>query len=225
MICGTWCSAAGQASSVSSGVLTLRVPDPGCKLVGLRLVPDMRIAGPLLDFRRAGDDWELVIPRPPVNRMEYLLERRHVDGSSEIGIDLANPLRVLGAFGMKSVLEFPGYRRPAWLTAPVEPGATRAIDLPVRTLGARIFVLTWAPAGTPEDEPLPLLLVHDGPEYDALASITHWLSAGVTGRRLARKQRHQARTGSAGPRCAARLALLARPASSPHAAILLGSPQ
>jgi len=55
VICGTWCSAAGQASSVSSGVLTLRVPDPGRKLVGLRLVPDVRIAGPLLDFRRGGD--------------------------------------------------------------------------------------------------------------------------------------------------------------------------
>jgi len=34
VICGTWCSAAGQASSVSSGVLTLRVPDPGRKLGG-----------------------------------------------------------------------------------------------------------------------------------------------------------------------------------------------
>src|SRR5258706_2675986 len=41
VICGTWCSAAGQASSMSSGVLTLRVPDPGRKLVGLRLVPDV----------------------------------------------------------------------------------------------------------------------------------------------------------------------------------------
>jgi len=186
VICGTWCSAAGQASSVSSGVLTLRVPDPGRQLVGLRLVPDVRIADRLLDFRRAADDWELIIPRPPVNRMEYLLELRHVDGSSEIGIDVANPLRVRGAFGMKSVVEFPGYRPPAWLTAPVEPGATRAIDLPVRTLGARISILTWAPAGTPEDETLPLLLVHDGPEYDALASITHYLSAGVTGKWLPR---------------------------------------
>ncbi|HXL16170.1 MAG TPA: hypothetical protein VN961_01475, partial [Streptosporangiaceae bacterium] len=87
---------------MSSGVLTLRVPDPGRKLVGLRLVPDMRIADRLLDFRRVADDWELIIPRPPVNRMEYLLELHHVDGSSEIGIDVANPLRVRGAFGMKS---------------------------------------------------------------------------------------------------------------------------
>ena len=110
---------------MSSGALTLRVPDPDRKLTGVRLVQDLRIAGPLLDFRRGGEDWKLVIPQPAVNRMEYLLELRHVDGSSEIGIDVANPLRVPGAFGMKSVLEFPGYRPPAWLTAPAEPGVTR----------------------------------------------------------------------------------------------------
>ncbi len=171
---------------MSSGALTLRVPDPDRKLTGVRLVQDLRIAGRLLDFRRGGDDWKLVIPRPAVNRMEYLLELRHVDGSSEIGIDVANPLRVPGAFGMKSVLEFPGYRPPAWLTAPAEPGVTGVIDLPVRSPGAPISMLTWAPAGTPEDEPLPLLLVHDGPEYDALASITRYLSAGVMGTWLPR---------------------------------------
>jgi enterochelin esterase-like enzyme len=171
---------------VSSAALRLRVPDPDRNLVGVRLVPEVRIADRLLDFRRGGGDWELVIPRPPVNRMEYLLELRHVDGSSEIGIDLANPLRVEGAFGMKSVLEFSGYRPPAWLTAPAEPGITRAISLPVPSLGAPMTVLTWAPAGVAEHEPLPLLVVHDGPEYDALASMTRYLSAGVTGKWLPR---------------------------------------
>jgi enterochelin esterase family protein len=171
---------------VSNVDLTLRVPDPDRNLAGVRLVQDVRIADRPLDFRRGGDDWELVIPRPPVNRMEYLLELRHVDGSSEIGIDVANPLRVRGAFGMKSVLEFPGYRPPAWLTAPAEPGVTKAIDLPVRSLGAPISLLTWAPADVSEDEPLPLLLVHDGPEYEALASLTRYLSAGITGTWLPR---------------------------------------
>jgi enterochelin esterase family protein len=171
---------------VSSAALKLQVPDPDRSLVGVRLVPEVRIADRLLDFRRGGDDWELVIPRPRVNRLEYLLELRHVDGSSEIGIDLANPLRVQGAFGMKSVLEFSGYRPPAWLTAPAEPGITRAISLPVPSLGAPMTVLTWAPAGVAEHEPLPLLVVHDGPEYDALASITRYLSAGVTGKWLPR---------------------------------------
>ena len=171
---------------MSRAALRLRVPDPDRNLLGVRLVQEVRIEDRLLDFRRGGDNWELVIPRPPVNRMEYLLELRHVDGSSEIGIDPANPLRVQGAFGMKSVLEFSGYRPPAWLTAPAEPGVTREISLPVPALGAPMTVLTWAPADTAEDEPLPLLVVHDGPEYDALASVTRYLSAGITGRWLPR---------------------------------------
>jgi len=179
-------TAVSRGSSVRSAAIRLRVPDPDRKLTGVRLVPDVRIADRLLEFRRGSDDWELIIPRPPVNRMEYLLELRYVDGSSEIGIDVTNPRRVRGAFGMKSVLEFPGYHRPAWLTAPAEPGVTRSIDLPVRSFGSPISVLTWAPAGAPEDEPLPLLLVHDGPEYEALASMTRYLAAGITGKWLPR---------------------------------------
>jgi enterochelin esterase-like enzyme len=85
---------------------------------------------------------------------------------------------------MKSVLEFAGYRPPDWLTARAEPGVTRAINLPVPSLGTPITVQTWAPAGIPENEPLPLLLVHHGPEYDALGNLTRYLSAGITGRWL-----------------------------------------
>ena len=53
--------------------------------------------------------------------------------------------------------------------------------MPVRGLGATIGVRIWSPAGAPPDEPLPLLVVHDGPEFDSLASLTRYLSAGVTG--------------------------------------------
>ena len=93
-----------------SGMLTFQVPDPGHLLAGVRLAQEVRIPGDQLDFRRTGDGWQLDLPRPPVSRMEYLLELRHADGSRELVTDQANPLRVLGAFGEKSVLEFPGYR-------------------------------------------------------------------------------------------------------------------
>ncbi len=122
----------------------------------------------------------LDLTRPPVRRMEYLLDLRHADGSHEIVTDQANPLHVRGAFGEKSVLEFPGYRPPGWLTAAAEPGVTRSLDLPATALGAAVSVLTWAPVGAEDSEPLPLLLVHDGPEYDSLASLLTNLSAGVS---------------------------------------------
>ncbi len=123
----------------------------------------------------------LTINRPPVARMEYLLELRHRDGGAETVTDPGNPRQVQGAFGPKSVLEFPGYAPPGWLTAPAESGRVASFEVPGGSLDGAISVWTWAPAGTRDDEVLPLLVVHDGPEYDVLASLTGYLSAGMTG--------------------------------------------
>jgi enterochelin esterase family protein len=113
--------------------------------------------------------------------MEYLVELCYADGRAVTTTDPGNPRQAAGAFGPKSVLEFPGYRPPGWLTAPWEPGPGRTFDVPVPSLDGAIPVRTWCPAGTADDQPLPLLVAHDGPEYDALASLTRYLSAGVTG--------------------------------------------
>jgi enterochelin esterase family protein len=147
----------------------------------VRLVQDVRIPGDLLDFRRNGDGWELVIDRPPVLRMEYLLELRQLDGRAETVLDPGNPRQVAGAFGPKSVVEFPGYDPPRWLAGPALPGKGSTFEVPVRSLDAAVGVRTWSPADAADDEPLPLLVVHDGPEYDTLASLTRYLSAGVNG--------------------------------------------
>ena len=155
-------------------VLTFRFADPEHALAGVRLQLDLRMAAELLEFRRAGDSWELALAQPPLSRLEYLLELRYPGGGSKVVTDPANPREAPGAFGPKSVLELPGYVQPAWLTGPADPGATLDVDLPV---GARV----WAPAGAGPSEPLPLLVVHDGPEYDALASLTRYLGAGVAG--------------------------------------------
>ena len=174
-------SPAHTAAEADDAAATFRVPDPAHRLAGVRLCQDVRIAGDLLDFRRSGDEWRLVIDRPPVSRMEYLVELRYLDGGVEIVPDPGNPRQVAGAFGTKSVLEFPSYAPPRWLTAPAEPGRNRTFDVPVPSLGSAISVRTWSPAGSADDEPLPLLVVHDGPEYDALAGLTRYLSAGVAG--------------------------------------------
>src|SRR6185437_2874962 len=145
---------------------------------------DVRIAGELLDFAYRGDHWELAIAKPPVNRMEYQFELFLADGTSQWVLDPGNPKTVDGAFGKKSVREFAGYRPPAWLTAPTEAGDTQDLDLPVPD--AMISVRVWSPPGTPDDEPLPMLIAHDGPEFDSLADLTRYLSAGVTGTWLPR---------------------------------------
>jgi enterochelin esterase family protein len=81
------------------------------------------------------------------------------------------------------VLEFPPYAPPAWLNVLVPPGHGHSFDVPARALGqgAAVTVRTWAPPGVPDAEPLPLLVVHDGPEYDARAGLTRYLAAGVAG--------------------------------------------
>jgi enterochelin esterase-like enzyme len=68
---------------------------------------------------------------------------------------------------------------PAWLAAPADPGSAVTLEVPIASLGGAVAVRIWAPSGTPDDAPLPLLVVHDGPAYDSLASLTHYLGAGI----------------------------------------------
>ena len=159
--------------------MTFRLADPERQLAGVRLVQDVRIPGDQLGFHRSGDRWELVIDRPPVNRMEYLLELRHTGGGTGTVLDPGNPRQVAGAFGPKSVLEFPGYTPPGWLSIAAESGEVTDVGVPVKALDAAVSVRVWSPEGAEHDERLPLLVAHDGPEYDTLASLTRYLSAGA----------------------------------------------
>jgi enterochelin esterase-like enzyme len=171
---------------MSERTVTFRMADPERRLAGVRLVQDVRIPGDRLGFRRGGDSWELAIDRPPVNRMEYKLELSYQNGGVETVLDPGNPRQVAGAFGPKSVLEFPGYTPPGWLSSPAGPGDVTDVEVPATALDAVISVRLWSPEGVPHYERLPLLVVHDGPEYDSLASLTRYLSAGVAGHWLPR---------------------------------------
>jgi enterochelin esterase-like enzyme len=44
----------------------------------------------------------------------------------------------------------------------------------------------WSPAGVHAGDELPLLVVHDGPEYDTRAGLTQYLAAGIAAGRLPR---------------------------------------
>ncbi len=181
-----------EGASASDRAMTFRVADPDQVLAGVRLEQYAGIPADRLDFRRAGDSWELRLERPPLARLEYLLELRYPGGSSKVVTDPANPHQVASAFGRKSVLDFPGYAEPGWLHAPADPGTSTTFEVPAPGLAGpaqdraaqedcAVAVRIWSPAGSTDDEPLPLLLVHDGPEYDSLAALTRYLSAGAAG--------------------------------------------
>jgi enterochelin esterase-like enzyme len=203
---------------MSEATVTFLLADPEQRLAGVRLVQDVRIPGDRLGFHRGGDGWELVIDRPPVTRMEYLLELRLPNGGVETVLDPGNPRQVAGAFGPKSVLEFPGYTPPGWLNAPPGPGNVTDLDVRADALDAAISVRLWSPPDAPDDERLPLLVVNDGPEYDALASLTRYLSAGVTWQWLPRLRAALLRPGqrdlwySANPRYSEALRVAVLPA-------------
>jgi len=164
--------------------LTFRMPDPEQGLRGVRLQQDVRLPGELLGFERAGDAWVLTVPVPDVDRIEYAFEIQFEGGGSEWVCDPANPLRVGGAFGEKSVIELPGYSAPSWLRADPPRGPTTETALTSRGLEHDVPAVLWCAAGSEADDALPLLVVHDGPEYDALAALTLFLDAMVAAGRL-----------------------------------------
>ena len=131
-------------------------------------------------FRRRGARWELRLPPPALARMEYLLELEALDGSRSLVPDPANPLRAPGPLGDKSVVELDGYRAPAWLDDGEAPeGRLEGLTIVSPALRATMGGLLWSSAGTDPEEPLPLLVAHDGPEYAEFSYLLRYLDSAV----------------------------------------------
>ena len=91
---------------------------------------------------------------------------------TEVVPDPGNPLRARGPFGEKSVVELPTYDPPEWVGDEVtRQGTLRGLRLGSRRLRSDVGGLLWSAADTDPAEPLPLLIVHDGPEYAEFADL------------------------------------------------------
>ena len=141
-----------------------------------------RVVGGGREFRPDGAAWVLDVPRPAVQRLEYRFAVARGD-EVEVVLDPTNPVTVRTAFGDRSVLEMPGYAPPWWLSAPAVEGRMESMSLAGETSDA-VPVTVWSPVGLPDDDPAPMLLVHDGAEYDQLARITTYSAALVAGGQL-----------------------------------------
>ncbi len=165
----------GTAPRVEPGRVHFCVPDPGRELVAVRLRQDLvrPRSGPRFEWREEPRVWRLTFPRPAVDRMEYLVELVRDGGDVELGPDPGNPLRAPGPFGDKSVIEFPGYRPPAWLLEePAPDGERRTVEIAAPRLGdVALPAVLWSSPGADPSAELPLLLVHDGPEYERYSSL------------------------------------------------------
>jgi enterochelin esterase-like enzyme len=157
--------------------MLLRLADPDERYAGVRLCADLPL--PEAEYARHDGEWRLELERLPVARLEYELEVVDHDGGRERICDPGNPHTAPGAFGDKSVLRLPGYREPAWLAAEGVPAQTQELAIKARGLGADVHAGVWSPEDAGPGEPLPLLVAHDGPEYDKLAALTHFAAAGI----------------------------------------------
>jgi enterochelin esterase-like enzyme len=155
----------------------LQLPDPAGRLASVSLWYHLRRPYPARTFDRTRSGWRYWLDRPAVDRLEYLLEQTDDAGTTTLVLDPTNPRRVSGAFGEHSVLEFPGYCEPEWLSWPALAGARVDDRLPVPELDADLPVQVWTPEGIAPQARLPLLLAHDGPELDRLAQLTRYSAA------------------------------------------------
>src|SRR3712207_9519545 len=101
-VAGAWCDATE---------ICFRVRDPGPRLTGVRLEQGVLPRGTPTDFTHdAGAGvWELRLPRPAVQRMEYKLELRRPGGATELVCDPDNPPLAGGGVGDSSELRCPRY--------------------------------------------------------------------------------------------------------------------
>jgi enterochelin esterase family protein len=156
----------------------LRVADPDRRYTAVRLASDLHLSEAERTFARRDGEWVLDLHPASVQRLEYRLELVGPGGAVEYALDPGNPHRAPGAFGEKSVLLLPGYEPPAWLDAPTVEGRYDELEVRGRGLGASVAIRVWSPADA-GDRPLRLLIAHDGPEYDALASLTRFTAAKI----------------------------------------------
>ena len=166
------------APKVTEDEVTFFVPDEHLELREVQLIQELQRPrlGPPFRLNEDTKTWELRFPRPAVDRMEYMFYLHHDDDSEASINDPANPHVAPGPFGAKSVIEFPGYRAPAWIHE--EDVVTDEIldtEIRSRTLRAELHTQVWTPEGHESDEPLPLLVAHDGPEYNKISDLLRFL--------------------------------------------------
>jgi enterochelin esterase family protein len=162
----------------------LRIADPEGRYSAVRLASDLHLSDAERSFARIEGEWVLDLRPADVQRLEYQLELVDAGGDVEYALDPVNPHRAPGAFGEKSVLLLDGYEAPAWLDAPAVEGRYDDLSVRGRGLGASVAVRVWSPADAAPERPLRLLLAHDGPEYDALASLTRFCAVKIAAQEL-----------------------------------------
>lgn len=181
-------AALGPAVDATEIRFRLRVPDDAIRRVRLCQQIARPRVGPVLRPVAGGSAnriWHGRMVRPEVDRLEYQYELEFTDGTRQLTLDPHNPLRAPGPFGEKSVVEMPGYRPPDWCGADT-PVAGRFMNLRIRSdlLGATLPVGLWTCPRLDVEHEAPLIVAHDGPEYERYSGLVRFISAMIDADRL-----------------------------------------
>ena len=152
-----------SGTTVQTHRIVFRYPDPEHRVDGVRLWADVDL-GADLDFAPTETGWELRLPMPKLDCLEYLFDVA-VEG---MVTDPSNPDIKDGAFGPHSWLALPGYVEPRWLSFEPVEGLRRDV-----TVDAAV----WQPAGVASNDRLPMLVTHDGQEMDGFGEVTRYVAA------------------------------------------------
>jgi enterochelin esterase-like enzyme len=83
-------------------------------------------------------------------------------------------------------LDVAGHGSPAWLDGPRAAGRTSELAVASTALGDAVQVTLWRTHDSDDEEPLPLLIAHDGPEFDRRARLTDYAAAQIAAGHLPR---------------------------------------
>src|SRR4051812_49074076 len=125
------------ATAIEDDEIAFRLGDPDHRYVEVKVWCDLELAPDgqsELDMAEVEGGWELRLPTPDLDCLEYLFD---VDGS--MTPDPGNPELVEGAFGPHSWLGLPGYEQPAWLDEPARSGRRHQFSV------GRVGVEVWEP--------------------------------------------------------------------------------
>jgi enterochelin esterase family protein len=131
---------------------------------GIDATPFVRLPGT--------DLWHLRLPVEDRGRFEYKIKVVRDEGESW-DLDPLNPHRAADPFGENSVAMSHGYARPDWSVPGGAPeGELRELDVDSAIFGHVRRERIYLPAGYDENRPYPLVVIHDGGDYDDYAELT-----------------------------------------------------
>lgn len=129
-------------------------------------------SAPALTRLRETDLWYLTLDLPDDARIEYKFDIVE-DGKHRWVTDPFNPLMAHDPFGANSVVHTSGYERPIWSHPDVQarPGTIEEHTISTKAFGGERKLSVYLPARFRLTRRYPLLIVHDGLDYNRYASL------------------------------------------------------